>query len=203
MNSQYKPQTASLLFTSLVVLGLFGQGILLEAGARKQLSERQNVPPEELVPIVRAKEKVLIFGRVLAISDETVFGSEGVAGSADVMLLKIEKVLSGKNPGQYVRADFNHHSDRIDPQKAPALRQLLVPLREGKTMKIRLSPPVSGAACSWPIPAPPKSGEEVGIKEPIMLSVGGANGYPDINTLPCFGFDLNDIEQVTSPDKGK
>ncbi len=38
---------------------------------------------------------------------------------------------------------------------------------------------------------------------PIILPVGGASGYPDINTVPCYVLDQKDIHEVVSPTKAK
>jgi hypothetical protein len=161
----------------------------------------QNANAEISPPILKGKNPVVILGSVVAVSRDT-FGEAG-GFSVDLMQLKVEKVLSGKNPGHYVRADFNHSSSvKIDPEKARIQRELLVPLRQGKTMKIHLRPPIEGAECKWTIPPPPKPREEVGFMTPVMLPVGNAKGYPDINGLPCYAFELQGIEEIVPARSG-
>ncbi len=62
---------------------------------------------------------------------------------------------------------------------------------------------MEGVECRWKIPPPPKPGEEVGIIAPTMIPIGEARGYPDINTLPCYAFELKDIEEEVSPKNSK
>lgn len=141
----------------------------------------------------KGSEMVTIVGLAEAISQETVIESE--AASADLMILKVEKVLEGKNPGRFLRADFNHESSaEIAPEKALKLRQLLLKLRNGQVMKIHLRPPKENIECRWTIPPPPGIGQEIGFESPVMVPVDGAKGYPDINDLPCYAFELQDIE---------
>lgn len=87
---------------------------------------------------------------------------------------------------------------RIEPDKAATQRRLLSSLRMGKTMKIHLRRPREGDECRWTIPPPPKPGEEIGFVTPVIIPVAGAKGYPDINRLRCYAFELQDIEKDTS-----
>lgn len=186
---------------SLIVFEVLVAGAVFVASPQG-IRASNNADAEKSPPILRGNAAVVVHGTVVAISQDTVI--EGEASSADLMVLKIENVLSGKDPGHYVRADFNHSSSvKIEPEKARAQRRLLVSLRAGKTMKVHLRPPVEGVECRWPVPAPPKPGEEVGIATPIMLRVGNAKGYPDINKLPCYAFELQDFEEITSSDTAK
>jgi hypothetical protein len=184
----------SRLLTYLLAIGAFSAQRVRVARAGTNSAATQSPATEKHETVLRSKEPALILGSLQAVSQDMVVESE--SSSADVMLLKVEKVLSGKSPGKYVRADFNHHSETIAPKTVPMKRQLLILLRAGKIMKIRLRPPISGAECTWTIPAPPQAGEEVGLEHPIMVPVGGTNRYPDINSLPCFGFELNAIQEV-------
>jgi hypothetical protein len=190
------------LVPSLVLIEALIPVLIVTAKPRGGMQGNDNAHAEISPPILKGKDPVIMLGSAVAVSQETVIESE--SSSADLMLLKVEKVVSGKEPGQYVRADFSHHSSaKIDPEKARLQRELLVPLRQGKTMKIHLRPPIEGAECRWTIPPPPKPREEVGFMTPVMLPVGNAKGYPDINGLPCYAFELQDIEEIVSPDKTK
>jgi hypothetical protein len=183
---------------SLACITAIGMATLFVAN----IQGRQTSDPEKPGRILKGTDPVVIVATVVAVSTDTII--EGEATSADIMLLKVGNTLSGTSPGDYVRADFNHRSSiRIDAEKARRQRQLLVPLREGKVMKIHLRPPVEGVECRWPIPPPAKPGEVVGIVTPTVIPVGGAKGYPDINRLPCYAFELQDFEDVATPSQNR
>src|SRR5579862_7473816 len=89
----------------------------------------QNAVPEKYPAMVRGKEPTEIQAIVVAIN-----GGAGIDlpyYSADVLQLKVEKVLSGKDPGLYVRADFPNYSIHTDSTEATIYKQLDHALREG------------------------------------------------------------------------
>lgn len=164
------------------------------APVQDALRSGDNADREKAPPVLKADAPVVVLGTVVAISQETVI--ESLDSSADLMLLRIVQVLSGKETSHYIRGDFSHRSSvRIEPDKAATQRQLLNSLRMGKTMKIHLRRPREGDECRWTIPAPPKPGEEIGLAKPVIVPVAGAKGYPYINGLRCYAFELQDIEE--------
>jgi hypothetical protein len=202
MKSDYRWRKRLHLVPGLLFIEALIPVLIVTASPQGGMQGNDNAPAEKSPPILKGKDPAVILGNVVAVSQDTLGEAGGF--SIDLMQLKVEKVINGQNPGQYVRADFNHHSSvKIDPEKARIQRELLVALRQGKIMKIHLRPPIEGAECRWTIPLPPKPGEAVGFMTPVMLPVGNAKGYPDINKLLCYAFELQDIEEIALPDKVK
>ena len=160
---------------------------------------KQGSSSDERTPVLKGTEIVEITGNVVAMSQDTwAFPYY----SSYILLLRVDKVLSGKERGHFVRAEFEDHSIYTDSKEAQAYRRIESSLREEKTWKIRLRPPRGFPEC-LKIPPPPTSGDLTTAGNPVFLPVGGASGYPDINTVPCYVIDLNDIQELGSSKKSK
>jgi hypothetical protein len=153
----------------------------------------------KLPPIIRAAYPIEVEAAVEAMSQDDV-GEPG-GGAVYILLLKTKTSQRSKAPARYVRADFTSHQIYFDP-KFEQMHDFL--FGKKKIWKIKLHPVLGGSECAYPVPAPPKPGEIVGgVHIPIMIPAGDAEAYPDINTLPCYAFELKDIEEVLLPNKGK
>jgi hypothetical protein len=170
--------------------------LLVPVRLQKPAVSGQHADTEKLPPIVRGNDSKEVEASVEAMSQDNNVAS--LDGISYILLLKIKKVQRGGTPARYVRADFASHQVYTDP-KYEQMHTLL--LQKGKTWKIHLRPSDWISECAWSIPAPPKPGELFMPGIPIMLPVGGAKRYPDINTLPCYAFELKDIEGVVLPSK--
>lgn len=126
----------------------------------------------------------------------------GYAWSFYLLILKVQKVVSGHETAQYLRADFPHISIYTDSEESKKYRELVRSLRDPqKTWKIHLRPPLldlHSPEC-WTVPPPPTPGDLLSAGNPVMLAVGGASGYPEINAVPCYVFDQRDIQEVVEP----
>jgi hypothetical protein len=156
-------------------------------------------------PVRKGKDFVMIVAHAVTMSQDAVI--EGEDGSAYILLLRIDKVLKGKIQDRYVRADFANHvagsgnpSAKLDPAKTQTYREFMSSMRQGKPWKIRLRPPTWISECRFTIPKAPSAREEVGFLTPVMVPIGNAKGYPDINALTCYAFEFRDIEKVDASD---
>jgi hypothetical protein len=162
----------------------------------------QNAHGDNGTPISRGIEPAEIVATVVAMSRDRM--EEIPYYSADILLLKVEKTLNGKVSGRYARADFLTGSSYTRTDQVGSFSQLEHSLRTAKRWKIRLRPPTGPVECAWKLPPQARPEEELTIvRPPVMLPVGGASGYPDINTLPCYVFDQKDIQEVVPPEKAK
>lgn len=171
-------------------------GALIAFAHNGSISANQSSGDRLAAPILKGKEPAQVVGVVLAMSR----GPTRIPYySAEILLLRVDKVLSGKDPGHYVRVDLPDRSRFTDTEEARNYRELVKSLFDQKTWRIRLRAPSGVSECAWKIPAPPSPGEQDGFGVPIMLAVGGASGYPDINSEPCFVSEQADIEQELPP----
>src|ERR1700752_1214679 len=108
----------------------------------------------------------------------------GTRWSVHILLIRVDGVLDGKTTERYVRADFLNHSVYDNSEESIAYDKLVTALHEKGTWKIQLTPPRGIPEC-WKIPPPPVQGDYLTYGNPVIQPVGGATGYPDINTVPC------------------
>jgi|SRR5579871_1963467 len=131
---------------------------------------------------------------------------EGYGWSFYLLILEVQKVVSGQELSQYVRADFQNISVYTNSEEAEQYRHLVRALRDPqRTWRIRLRPPVQngyGPEC-WKVPPPPTPGDLLSAGNPVMLAVEGVSAYPQINSLPCYVFDQRSIPEPSEPTKGK
>jgi len=162
----------------------------------------QNANADRWAPIMKGIKPAEIVATVVAMSRDRM--EEIPYYSADILLLKVDKVFDGKAPGPYVRADFLTGSNYTRTDQVGSFSRLEHSLRMAKTWKIRLRPPTGSAECAWKLPPPARPEEELTlVRPPVILPIGGALKYPEINTLPCYVFDQKDIQEVVPPEKGK
>lgn len=174
-----------------------------------------SVPPAEAFPssiqtnqdrtatakslVAKGKEPIDILATVVAMSREQ-WDGPGVGQAFEILLLRVEKVTGESNVPAYVRVDFDDLSSLENSTETKAYLQLLRSLREPKLWKIHLRPPRGTGDC-WAVPPPPIPGDLMSSRNPVIVPVGGASGYPDVNTAPCYIADQRDIQEVASPEK--
>ena len=163
--------------------------------ARERPSFATQIPDKnKKTPVPKGKEPADILATVVAMTRES---WENVGYSFHVVLLKVDRVLGQEKIGEYVRADFQDISIFIDSDDARIFHDLEHSLRKPSTWKIHLRPSRGSPEC-WTLPSPPVPGDIATGGNPVLLPVGGASGYPDINTLPCYVFDYRDIKATSS-----
>ena len=166
--------------------------------ARERPSFATQIPEaNKKAPVPKGKEPVDIIATVVAMTRQP---WENVGYSFHVVLLRVERVLGQEKLREYVRADFEDISTFIDSDDARMYHDLEQSLRKPRTWKIHLRPARGSPEC-WTLPPPPIPGDIASGENPVLLPVGGASGYPDINSVPCYVFDYRDIEE-TSPIHG-
>jgi hypothetical protein len=173
-------------------------GMILVAMLQVPIRANQGANVPEKAPVPKSKEPIDIDAAVVAMSRDP---WQNYGWSLYLLLFRVDKVVGGKETAQYVRGDFPDISVYTDSEEARVYRQLIHSLREPKTWKIHLRPPRGSPECYTV--SPPIPGDIASGANPVMLPVGGASGYPDINTVPCYVFDQRDIQEITSPEKPK
>jgi hypothetical protein len=163
-------------------------------------SAQASRPPDdsEKAPVPKGKETVDALVTVVAMSRDP-WDGPGVGDPFEILLLKVDK-LDETKIGPYVRADLFEIAQRTDSEESRIYRQLLSLLRDTRTWKIHLKPPSLSVHC-WRIPPPPIPGDLMSSRNPVIVPVGGASGYPDVNSIPCYLVDQRDIQEVPSPQK--
>lgn len=152
----------------------------------------QAVGADENMPVLKAKEPVVIIGTVVAM---TRWPWQGAGWSIHILLLRFEHVLDGEKTESYVRADFLKHSIYDNSKESLTYGTLVTAFRKKGTWKIHLHPPRGAPEC-WKIPSPPTPGDYMTYGNPDIQPIGGATGYPNINTLPCFVFTPEDVQEI-------
>ncbi len=180
----------------IVAVGIFNP-LAVRPNLQSSGNSVQQSDPKRQGAILKAREPLEIVGTVVAMTQETVDVAN--EGYAHILLLKIESIQTGKDPGRYVRADFANHQIKYDPK----YERLFSSFHEDKKWKIHLRPPDGRPECSWPIPTPLRPEELSASPYPVLAPLHGAMGFPDINTLPCYAFEVKDIEEVLLPGNGK
>ncbi len=198
MADRASSQLEKILYGCVVCLIFFPVGLASIANAQESKLSASTTPTSRQV-LKKGLEPVEIVGTIVAMSQEAVI--ESLDGSANILIVRVEKVLKGKVQGHYVRADFADQTAAPDPGRTQEKRREEYSLHEGKVWKIHLRPPSGTAECAWAIPSPPPPGEESGFEVPPMIPVGGAKEFPNINTLPCYAFGQKDIQEVIPPQK--
>lgn len=126
----------------------------------------------------------------------------GVGQAFEILLVRVDKVLGESKVPPYVRVDFFDVSALANSKETRAYLQLLSSLREPKLWKIHLRPPRGTGDC-WSIPPPPIPGDLMSSRNPVMVPVGGASGYPDINGATCYIANQDDLREAVSPPKNE
>lgn len=142
--------------------------------------------------ISKGKEPAEVLAIVSAMTQEPYYGKH-------ILILEVLKVLGGKGPGNYVRADFPYRAITLDSEEAIAYQRLAKALRLQRVWRIHLRPPrgLDSSGCAWRVPPPLKPGEIAAFEPPpTLIPVAHASGYPDINTLPCYVFEQKDVEEA-------
>jgi hypothetical protein len=160
----------------------------------------QDATAKDSASVSRGSEPIQMIGTVVAMSQHR---WENVGYSFHVLLFRIDKILGGKESARFVRADFPAAYIFTNSEEARVYSHLESSLREPKIWKVHLRPTHGSVLCAWRIPAPPRTDDLAMAGTPIIVSVGGASGYPDINTVPCYVFDQGDIQEITMPEKAK
>lgn len=143
------------------------------------------------LPVLRASEPVEIIGEVVAHDGDGGMGiaSVDVYGYLDILVIHVDKGLSGKIPGAYIRADFLGGTNRSLPNS----------LFNGKPWRMKLNPVYAVhpyQTCTTTIrPNPPPNSEEPHWW-PRMIAVGGAKFFPDPNTLYCYVIERDNVQEI-------
>lgn len=199
MISNGQKRKASLWIVSIAgIVSLFASTSLV-VPLRSSTHATQDAGERERAPVPRGKEPNDVVATVVAMSRDP---WENVGYPFEILLFRVDKVLGEAKIERYVRADFERISVFTDSEESRVYRQLLSSLREPKTWKIHLRPPRGSADC-WTIPPPPIPGDLMSSGNPVIVSVGGASGYPDVNKIPCYIIDQRNIEEVVPADKAK
>jgi hypothetical protein len=143
------------------------------------------------LPVLRASEPVEIIGEVVAHDGD---GGLGIAlvdvyVYLDVLIIHIDKGLSGKIPGAYIRADFLGGTNKNLPHS----------LFDGKPWRMKLNPVYAAhpyQTCATTIRHNPPPNSEEPHSWPRMIAVGGAKTFPDPNTLYCYVIERDNIQEI-------
>jgi hypothetical protein len=174
--------------------------VILDAALQLPIRASQGSSTSENAPVPKGKEAVDVVATIVAMSQNP---WQNTGYPFEILLLRVDKVPGDARIGPYARADFPRISDFTDSKETRVYRELLSSLRERKTWKILLRATNGPVLCAWRIPPPPIPGDFTTAGNPVIIAIGGASGYPDINAVPCYVFDQRDIEEVVSPDKPK
>lgn len=174
-------------------------GIWLVDAFPRPTCASQGTTAEAKAPASHMQEPIEIIGTVVAMSRNP---WTGMYYSFDILLVRVNKLFSGEEPAGYVRVDFPNRSIYTNTEEFRVYQKLESSLRDRKTWKMRVHPDPRGSlACAWKIPPPPRPDDLMMRWVPVILPVGGASGYPDINSVPCYVLDENDIQEIASPAK--
>jgi hypothetical protein len=173
--------------------------VFLAHAFQNPIRANQSASTDATVPVLKGAEPVGIIGTVVAMTHDLWMGA---GWSVHILLVRVDSVLDGKKTEHYVRADFLNHSVYDNSEESIAYDKLVTAFHEKGTWKIQLIPPRGIPEC-WKIPPPPIQGDYLTYGNPVIQSVGGATGYPDINTVPCYSFTTKDVQKVQSAEKAK
>ena len=174
--------------------------IFLAIPFQSPIRASQGSSTSENAPVPKGKEAVDVVATIVAMSQNP---WQNTGYPFEILLLRVDKVLGDTRIGPYARADFPRISDFTDNKETRVYRELLNSFRGRKTWKIHLRATNGPVLCAWRIPPPPIPGDFTTAGNPVMITIGGASGYPDINTVPCYVLDQEDIQETVSPDKAK
>ena len=172
-------------------------GILLVDAFPRTTCAGQGTTAVETVPVSHMQEPIEIIATVVAMNR---YPWETGYNPLNILLVRVDKLLGGEELSRYVRVDFPSRSIYTNTEEYRVYQKLESSLRERKTWKMRVHPDPRGSmACAWKIPPPPKPNDLMMRWVPVILPVGGASGYPDINSVPCYVLEESDIQEVASP----
>ena len=171
--------------------------VLILGSFQTPIRAYQDTGDTQKAAVPKGSEPVDIAATVVAMSRGP---WSGVGYSFYLLILRIDKVITGQEPARYVRADFPLVFVEANSEGARVYSQLVHSLREPKSWKIHLRPPRGSPEC-WTVPPPPTPGDMLSGANPVMLPVAGASGYPGINTVPCYVFNQTEIQEITAPEK--
>ena len=162
----------------------------------KPTSTQQATSADAKAPASHMQEPIDFIGTVVAMSRNP---WENMGYSTHVLLVRIDDLITGEESARYVRVDFPERDIYTDTEEYRVRQKLEDSLREPKTWKMSVHPDPRGSmGCAWRIPPAPRPDDLMMRWVPVILPVGGALGYPDINTVPCYVLDQNDITEVAS-----
>jgi hypothetical protein len=173
-------------------VGLLCISMLLLSSAIFAQSSKANTYRDPRKPVLRGKEEIEIVGTVVAHDRDggVAVGFEG--GYYDVLVVRIEKILKGNIVGHYVRADFSGWAVYETDPKMPTSF-----LYEGKPWRIKLHPPDSrGQECAYTVAPPVRPGDLLSDFRfgAVLVPVGVAKSFPDVNAMHCYTFTLKDLQ---------
>jgi hypothetical protein len=145
--------------------------------------------------VIKAKDAIEITGVVVAHSlDRVAIGFEGI--SMDILVVRFERKSKGVVSSRYVRVDFWEDA-RVSASKSSES------LYEGKPWRMKLSPPpmTDHNVCAYTVPPLPQAEEVEAVIVPHMVPVGGARGYPDVNSLPCYELRRENLHEIRKDKK--
>lgn len=174
-------------------------GILLSVAVAESARANQTTGTDMTVPVVKATESVGIIGTVVAMTREPWWGANR---QIHILLIRVDHVLDEKKTENYVRADFLNHSIYDNSEESLTYDKLVTAFHEKGTWKIQLHPPHELAAC-YRVPPPPIPGDLLTSGNPVIQPVGGATGYPDVNTVRCYSFFAADVQEIRTPEASK
>jgi hypothetical protein len=196
MNLFWRKEKHSKTLGNIASIVYFCVGMLLIITFNKPLRAYQTASTDGNVPILKAKEPVEIIGTVIAMTRDPWMGADW---SLHILLLRVDRVLDGKRTERYVRTDFLNRSVYDNSEESLAYSKLVSAFHEKRTWKFQLHPPHGISGC-WKIPPPPTPGDYITSRNPDIQPIGGATGYPNINTLPCYAFYPVDVQEIRSPE---
>jgi len=173
--------------------------VFLALTFQNPIRANQTANTDANAPVLKGEEPVAIIGTVVAMTRDLWMGA---GWSVHILLIRVDSVPDGKKTDRYVRADFLNHSVYDNSEESIAYDKLVTAFHEKGTWKIQLSPPRGIPEC-WKIPPPPTPGDYLTYGNPVIQPVGGAMGYPNINTVPCYSFTPKDVQDIRSPEKAK
>jgi hypothetical protein len=198
--NQLKRRWSPWIFYAATIISMLSiMSMLMTLQRSIYASQDDHAGQEAAVP--KGKEPVDAIVTVVSMSRERWDGL-GVGHAFEILLLRVEKVLGESKVPPYVRVDFENLSVLANSKETRAYLQLLSSLREPKLWKIHLRPPRGTGDC-WAIPPPPIPGDLMSSRNPVMVPVGGASGYPDINGATCYIANQDDLREVVSPSKSE
>lgn len=198
MKSIHQTRTVLELVVGIAREVLFLSTILMSVPLHGSAQASRPIDDREKAAVPKGKETVDALVTVVAMSRDPWDGL-AVGDPFEILLLKVDK-LDETKIGAYVRADLFEIAQRTDSEESRIFRQLLSSLRQTRTWKIHLKSPSLPGQC-WRIPPPPIPGDLLSSRNPVIVPVGGASGYPDVNSVPCYLVDQRDIQEVLLPQK--
>jgi hypothetical protein len=173
--------------------------VFLAPAFQNPIRANQSASTDATGPVLKGAEPVGIIGNVVAMTRDLWMGA---GWSVHILLIRVDSVLDGKKTERYVRADFLNHSVYDNSEESIAYDKFVTAFHDKGTWRIQLHPPRGAPEC-WKVPPPPIQGDLMSRGNPDIQPVGGATGYPSINTVPCYSFTTKDVQQVRSPETTK